>query len=70
MPNNDEKRLQELMEMMKKDPQNQTRRPSSRMPENSPLYEKVVPTLLVFMAVVTVVMILFAIGILTGLISF
>ena len=56
--------------MMKKDPKNQTRRPSSRMPENSTLYEKVVPALLVFMAVVTVALILFAAGILTGLISF
>jgi hypothetical protein len=45
-------------------------RKSSRMPENSALFEKVVPTLLVVMAVVTVGLILFALGVLVGLVSF
>ena len=45
-------------------------RPSNRMPENSTLYEKIVPTLLVFMAVVMVGLILFAVGVLTGLVTF
>ena len=45
-------------------------RQRSRIPEGSPFFEKVVPALLIFMAVVTVGLILFALGILLGLISF
>lgn len=48
---------------------NKPRQPS-RMPENSTLYEKIVPTLLIIMAVVTVGLILFAFGVLVGLVSF
>lgn len=42
----------------------------SRMPENSVLFERIVPAALVFMGVVTVVLILFAAGVLLGIIQF
>lgn len=45
-------------------------RQASHMPEGSPFFEKVVPALLIFMAVVTVGLILFALSVLLGLISF
>jgi hypothetical protein len=43
---------------------------SSRIPENSAFYQKIVPALLISMAVITVILILFAIGILVGIVSF
>jgi len=43
---------------------------SSRIPENSTFYQKIVPALLITMAVITAVLILFAIGVLIGVISF
>lgn len=49
---------------------NSKHRQSSRMPKNSTLFEKVIPTLLVVMAVVTVGLILFALGVLVGLVTF
>ncbi len=55
--------------MNRKSNQSKTRQ-SNRMPENSPFFEKVVPSLLIFMAVVTVALILVAISVLTGIISF
>jgi hypothetical protein len=42
----------------------------SHMPENSVLFEKVVPVALVFMGVLTAVLILFAAGVLLGIIRF
>jgi len=51
---------------MKKSP---TQNPS-RIPENSTFHQKVVPILLVTMAVITTGLILFAVGILVGVISF
>ena len=42
----------------------------SHMPENSVLFEKVVPAALVFMGVLTAVLILFAAGVLLGIIRF
>ncbi len=42
----------------------------SRAPENSLLFEKVIPILLVFMGILTIVLILFAAGVLLGLIHF
>ena len=42
----------------------------SRMPENSVLFEKVIPAALVFMGILTVTLILFAMGVLLGVIQF
>ena len=42
----------------------------SRMPENSVLFERIVPAALVFMGVLTVVLILFAAGVLLGIVQF
>ena len=42
----------------------------SRVPKNSMLFEKLVPILLVFMGVLTLVLILFAAGVLLGVIHF
>jgi len=50
--------------------ENKKSRSSSRMPENSALFEKVIPTLLIVMGVVMAGLILFAIGVLVGVISF
>ncbi len=40
------------------------------MPENSAFYEKVVPGLLILLAIVMVILILFAAGILVGVVPF
>ncbi len=49
----------------------ETRQPGkSRAPKNSVLYEKVVPALLIAMGVLTVLLILFAAGVLLGIIHF
>ena len=45
-------------------------RNQSRVPEESTLYSKVIPILLVGMAVLMVVLVLFALGIITGIIPF
>ena len=42
----------------------------SRMPENSVLFEKVIPGALAFMGILTVVLILFAMGVLFGIVQF
>jgi hypothetical protein len=42
----------------------------SRMPENSVLFEKVIPVALAFMGVLTLILILFAAGVLLGIIQF
>ena len=42
----------------------------SRMPENSVLFEKVVPAELAFMGILTVILILFAAGVLLGIVQF
>ena len=42
----------------------------SRAPKNSMLFEKVVPALLIFMGILTVILILFAAGVLLGFIHF
>jgi hypothetical protein len=42
----------------------------SHIPENSTFFEKIIPALLILMGVVTVVLILFAAGVLLGLIHF
>lgn len=45
-------------------------RPMNRMPEGSLFYERVVPALLVLLGIVTVVLILFAAGVLLGIVPF
>jgi len=50
-------------------PEKNPRHPSSRIP-NSIFYEKVVPALLIGMGIVTVGLILFAVGVLLGLVNF
>ncbi len=42
----------------------------SHVPENSLLFEKVVPALLIVMGIITVTLILFAAGVLLGIIRF
>ena len=42
----------------------------SHMPENSFLFERIVPAALAFMGILTVVLILFAAGVLLGIIQF
>ena len=42
----------------------------SHMPENSVLFEKIIPAALAFMGILTVVLILFAAGVLLGIIQF
>ena len=42
----------------------------SRMPENSVLFEKIVPAALAFMGILTVILILFAAGVLLGIVQF
>jgi hypothetical protein len=42
----------------------------SRAPENSVLFEKLIPILLVGMGILTVILILFAAGVLLGVIHF
>lgn len=43
---------------------------TSRVPEHSVFFERIVPVLLIFMGVVTAVLILFAAGVLLGIIHF
>ena len=56
------------------DETNQTRRRSvlskSHMPKDSLFYEKIVPILLVAMGVITTALILFAAGVLLGIVRF
>lgn len=47
-----------------------TRNKSHLMPKESTLYEKVIPILLVIMAVVMVILILFALGVFVGIVPF
>lgn len=47
-----------------------TNKPQSHMPKDSTFFEKVIPALLIFMGVLTVVLILFAAGVLLGIIRF
>lgn len=42
----------------------------SHAPENSVFFEKIIPALLIFMGILTVVLILFAAGVLLGIIRF
>ena len=42
----------------------------TRMPENSVFYEKVVPLVLVVLGIVTVALIVFALGVLVGVVPF
>jgi len=42
----------------------------SRIPENSVLFKKIIPAALAFMGILTVILILFAIGVLFGVIRF
>lgn len=42
----------------------------SHMPENSVLFERIVPAALIFMGVLTAVLILFAAGVLLGIVHF
>ena len=44
--------------------------PKSRAPADSMLFEKVIPALLILMGVITVVLILFAAGVLLGIVHF
>lgn len=57
---------------MEKDDKRETNmeRTSNRMPENSQFFERVVPLLLIVLAVVMVSLILFAMGVLIGWIPF
>ncbi len=45
-------------------------RPKSHAPENSFLFERLIPALLIGMGILTVVLILFAAGVLLGIIHF
>ena len=45
-------------------------RPTSHLRHGSPLFERLVPVALVILGIVTAVLILFAIGVLAGLIRF
>jgi len=47
-----------------------TRRDPSHMPTRSVFYEKVIPLLLIGMAIVTVVFILIAVGVLLGFVPY
>lgn len=47
-----------------------TARQKSHAPENSVLFEKVIPGLLIFMGILTAALILFAAGVLLGIIHF
>jgi len=42
----------------------------SHMPENSVLFERIIPAALIFMGILTAVLILFAAGVLLGIIQF
>ena len=42
----------------------------SHMPENSVLFEKIIPAALAFMGILTAILILFAAGVLLGFIQF
>ena len=42
----------------------------SHAPENSLMFEKVIPVLLILMGILTVALILFAVGILLGIVHF
>jgi hypothetical protein len=42
----------------------------SRIPDNSVLFGKIVPALLAFMGILTIFLVLFAVGVLLGLIKF
>jgi hypothetical protein len=44
--------------------------PKSRTPSGSILFEKVVPALLILMGIITVLLILFAAGVLLGIVHF
>lgn len=51
------------------EPARRPRRPSTtRMPQGSVFYERVVPILLVSMGIITVLLILFAVGVLLGVV--
>ena len=51
-------------------PSRETKTNRSHAPENSVLFERVVPALLIGMGVITVLLILFAAGVLLGIIHF
>jgi len=42
----------------------------SHMPENSVLFERIIPAALVFMGILTIILILFAAGVLLGIVQF
>jgi hypothetical protein len=42
----------------------------NRMPADSTFYDKVVPAILIFLAAITIILILVAIGVLVGIIPF
>jgi accessory gene regulator protein AgrB len=54
----------------KKSKPRQIIRDKSRMPENSVFYERVVPGLLIMLGIIMVILILFAAGILVGIVPF
>jgi hypothetical protein len=51
-------------------PVRNTKTTRSHVPENSALFERVIPVLLIVMGVITVVLILFAAGVLLGIVHF
>jgi hypothetical protein len=51
-------------------PVRQTKTTKSHAPEDSALFERVIPVLLVVLGIVTVVLILFAAGVLLGIVHF
>lgn len=52
-------------------PQDPSRKPAPhRMPEGSPFYERIVPLLLVGMGILTAALVLFALGVLLGIVPF
>jgi len=56
--------------MADKTPGKGTKTVRSHAPENSALFERVIPVLLIVMGVITVVLILFAAGVLLGIVHF
>ena len=51
-------------------PKRATVNSKSRMPENSVLFKKVIPVALAIMGILTIILILFATGVLLGIIQF
>ena len=69
MENRDMETINHRKAAMSKQDQTQENK-ISHMPENSLFYEKIIPTLMIVMGIVTVALIVFAVGVLLGFIKF